>query len=239
MDFKRLESWSPSEKYDPEYRYYYPFQTLFIFASWFDQNDSKNKNDAFQYCIEAVCSLIQKEMKTIDLSTTKIKSFTTSNLKRYVELLFKKVQTLNNSYPSLQMKLSMYKGKHILAKETWAHPCWFTIHFLSTCVSNGKFDDDLQNFNIFINTLQDLLPCRRCKEHLSENIVSSEVLYNDKNGKKFMIGFPYNNFTSPIEVFIWTIMFHSFVNSNISGRTEEFDNYPAKLKMYIDMYHMR
>ncbi len=205
-----------------------------------DQLDGKYKNEYFKECVSATCSLIQKDLTIIDLTNGEIKSFTSANLKQYIITLYKKIQKYRHFYPDLDLKLSVNDGKKFLAKETWADPCWFAIHYLSTCITKDTFEDDLAIFNTYLTSLTALLPCSRCRDHLTENLVSTQVLYrrsfSDGKEQIFYVGFPYNNFRKPIDVFIWTVTFHSFVNSGMPDRTHEFDNYPQKLKYFSKLY---
>jgi hypothetical protein len=73
-------------------------------------------------------------------------------------------------------------------------PCfWKTIHTIAAAYNPSKKN----SFLLFINSLPDLLPCKKCSEHMRQNLRV----------------FPPNGFlSSREELFTWTYRFHDIVN---------------------------
>lgn len=64
----------------------------------------------------------------------------------------------------------------------WGNSFWDMIHYIAMSYPNQPTDDDKNNIKSFILSLKNILPCEKCRLHLSQNLInfplSDDVLRN-------------------------------------------------------------
>jgi Erv1 / Alr family len=75
--------------------------------------------------------------------------------------------------------------------EIWGHGTWVFLHSITLEYPDHPTDKDKQNMRDFINALEKVLPCDKCKYnfevHLQEYPLDEEALSSKKNLIKWMI----------------------------------------------------
>lgn len=93
-------------------------------------------------------------------------------------------------------------------KTTWGNAFWPVIHILAKYIvinSNGTISREVKYIFIdFINCLQKLLPCEKCRTHMYQHL------------KKYP---PQNYINTRINIFYWTVLFHNQVNLTLNKPT--------------------
>ena len=78
-----------------------------------------------------------------------------------------------------------------LSPEIWGPHAWFFIDSVIMAYPNNPNNNDKQRINQFLNLLQYMLPCEKCRynysQHLSEYPLTDEILSNKDNLLKWVI----------------------------------------------------
>jgi hypothetical protein len=82
--------------------------------------------------------------------------------------------------------------------EIWGPSFWNTMHYSAIIYSNNPTDEDKNNVKLFLLSLQNILPCAKCREHYKQNLIK----------------YPLNDhvLSSKINLFKWTNDIHNEVN---------------------------
>lgn len=86
-----------------------------------------------------------------------------------------------------------------LDPKSWGSHIWATIHVLA-------LKADKINFITFLDSLENLLPCKKCRDHFKE--------YTKKNPFK----------SSHLSAFAWTVEFHNAVNKRLGKSIIDLDS---------------
>jgi hypothetical protein len=100
------------------------------------------------------------------------------------------------------MSLNEFKKNYCeskLSKDQWGRPLWFCIHTFALYLSSKITSEERNKYKAFISSMQFVLPCPICKQHIKENLVSLNFDdYTDTN----------------MRLFEWTVILHNKVNSD-------------------------
>lgn len=103
-------------------------------------------------------------------------------------------------------------------KTTWGNAYWTMIHIIAKYIvidSRGNIPKEVKHIFInFINCLQKLLPCEKCREHMYQHL------------KKYP---PEKYMDTRINIFYWTVLFHNIVNSTLNKPNLKFE---TAIKLY-------
>jgi len=176
------------------------FQMIHSMASYYNSKDSK----AFVCMFESCCSMIPNEdpLKNTIYDAYNLYPLTQKNLESSYYLL--QWSYMINSYVHKVLYqtnymiftdfLIKYDHSHMIIT-TWSHPTWKMIHYYaSTYDLTEKYR---LSYKAFISCLQFLLPCPKCKNHLTENLASHPI---DKY------------FGSVNDLFLWSYILHQTVS---------------------------
>lgn len=99
---------------------------------------------------------------------------------------------------SLSKFKKMYEASKI-SKDQWGRPLWFVLHTFSLYSSPSFTEQQKMLWTAFVSSLQFVLPCPICREHINKNLA-------DMNIK--------NYFSSNKTLFEWTVKLHNIVNKD-------------------------
>lgn len=95
-----------------------------------------------------------------------------------------------------------YNIKHI-SKDVWGRPMWFVLHTFS--INSPPLRPELKGaWKAFVSSLQYVLPCPICREHIKQNLISLNIDYFLSSQKK---------------LFEWTWRLHNTVNLSKDYKT--------------------
>jgi len=97
----------------------------------------------------------------------------------------------------------------------WGESFWNVIHYITMAYPDNPTEDDKQNVLAFIQSLQNVLPCEKCRNHFKSNLISYP-LSNDVLSSRY-------NFIK------WAVMVHNEVNRR-TGKPE------MSVENAIDLY---
>jgi len=80
----------------------------------------------------------------------------------------------------------------------WGKSFWNVIHYITMAYPDNPTEEDKQNVSAFIQSLQNVLPCEKCRGHFKSNLISYP-LSNDVLSSRY-------NFIK------WAVMVHNEVN---------------------------
>jgi hypothetical protein len=86
----------------------------------------------------------------------------------------------------------------------WGRYGWNFIHLVTVEYPNEPTENDKINYQNFFNSLQHVLPCKKCKEHIKEHM-SANPLTN-----KIL--------STRMKLILWTIDLHNIVNKSIGKK---------------------
>lgn len=90
----------------------------------------------------------------------------------------------------------MYDASKI-SKDQWGRPLWFVLHTFAL-YSNSSFTDQQKLlWTAFVSSLQFILPCPVCREHINKNLADMNIR---------------NYLSSNKTLFDWTVKLHNIVN---------------------------
>lgn len=110
-----------------------------------------------------------------------------------------------------------------ISPNEWGPPAWKFIHYIALAYPNNPSQDDKNNYENFFVSLQNVLPCNKCKE----------------NYKKHLQIFPLKeSLDDNKSLFKWSVDIHNEVNrlnnKNIFTLEQAYDEYLHKHKNYKD-----
>ena len=96
---------------------------------------------------------------------------------------------------------------------TWGPNVWSSIHYI--CIGSPEVfsDTDRTNYTNFIMSLQHVLPCNTCQEHLAENL--SKVPLDE------------HALTGRDGLFEWSVNLHNTVNTMLNKKTMSLEDAKA------------
>lgn len=99
-------------------------------------------------------------------------------------------------------------AKETISKETWAHPMWFVIHYTSYHCKSIITESWKIAFIALMSTLQTVLPCGACRQHIKENLPANNIN---------------NYFINKQEIYRWTFELHNIVNEMLGKPKLSFE----------------
>jgi len=100
------------------------------------------------------------------------------------------------------MSLNEFKKNYCetkLSKDQWGRPLWFCIHTFALNLSNKITNEERIKYKAFMSSMQFVLPCPICKQHIKENLLALKFDdYTDTN----------------MRLFEWTVLLHNKVNTD-------------------------
>jgi len=93
----------------------------------------------------------------------------------------------------------------------WGPPAWVFLHSITFQYPENPTDLDKQKYYTFFNSLKNVLPCPKCKEHYASNFLTTQINLESR--------------TSLIE---WLIDLHNEIN-RMNGK---------KILSYDEVYHI-
>lgn len=100
------------------------------------------------------------------------------------------------------LTLSQFKEDYAvskISKDQWGRPMWFAIHTFALRMPSELSNDDKLRYKAFMSSMQYVLPCPICKNHIKENLVKLDMT-------------PYLG--TNVKLFEWTVKLHNTVNSD-------------------------
>ena len=70
---------------------------------------------------------------------------------------------------TLRSQLQKNKSKQGLQTSVWGPHMWFMLHVISFNYPLTPSKENKKNYKSFFNSLDNILPCRSCRENLREN----------------------------------------------------------------------
>ena len=65
---------------------------------------------------------------------------------------------------------SMYNSKNGFQTLVWGPPTWMSIHITSFNYPPEPTEKDRQNYKIWLESMENVLPCRYCRENFAKKI---------------------------------------------------------------------
>ena len=62
----------------------------------------------------------------------------------------------------------------------WGPPAWLFLHTITLNYPDNPTLEDKDNFRIFFNSLKNVLPCDKCKDHYAQNIIETPIQLDSK-----------------------------------------------------------
>lgn len=180
------------------------FQMIHCIAVYYDSKNSQHFTELIQSCVDMIPDneytkiLFLEALNSYNLTYIELQN--SSSLIRWTYTINSYFhQKLNGtSYMPFNMFLKKYES---IVISTWAHPTWKMIHYYAS-----KFNRNNTyaiSYKVFIHSLKYLLPCGKCRAHLTENLKNHPIE-------------PY--LTSPSDLFTWSYVLHQTVSSQ-TGKT--------------------
>ena len=88
----------------------------------------------------------------------------------------------------------------------WGPSAWLFLHSVSFQYPENPTDQDKNNYKIFFESLQNILPCPNCREHYQKNIQENPM-----------------NLESRESLIKWVIDLHNLVNQKNSKKEYSYD----------------
>ena len=79
--------------------------------------------------------------------------------------------------------------------KTWGKQAWHFIHMVALAFPDPPTESDKNNYKAFFDSLQNVLPCPICSEHLKQNMVKFPPIFDNRE-----------------VLFNWTVDLHNMVN---------------------------
>ena len=130
-------------------------------------------------------------------------------LQAYVMQLYKNAGH-SLQIPTLQKMRESYNSE-LLSKYDWGHTLWFVIH-VSALYAPGPIQQAFKDYRDLLYCLQYLLPCPKCRAHLSQNLTKIDL---QRCGK------------SNDDLFKCSWELHNIVNASLNKRQLPFDEAKA------------
>jgi len=130
-------------------------------------------------------------------------------LQAYVMQLYKNAGH-SLQIPTLQKMRESYNSD-LLSKYDWGHTLWFVIH-VSALYAPGPIQQAFKDYRDLLYCLQYLLPCPKCRAHLSQNLTKIDL---QRCGK------------SNDDLFKCSWELHNIVNASLNKRQLPFDEAKA------------
>lgn len=74
----------------------------------------------------------------------------------------------------------------------WGKSFWSAIHYITIAYPNNPTDEDKQNIIAFFTSLQNVLPCEKCRNHFKANLISypltNDILSSKANLISWAVG---------------------------------------------------
>jgi len=100
--------------------------------------------------------------------------------------------------------------------EKWGPSAWTFLHYITLGYPTCPTEEQKNNYKQFFYSLQNILPCEKCKEHFSNNISKIPLTDDILNSKE--------------KLFNWLVDIHNQVNI-ITGKKEL--SYEEAFKIYM------
>lgn len=108
-------------------------------------------------------------------------------------------------------------NRNKISKDQWGRPMWFVIHSFALHMPDTINSDLKLKYKAFLSSLQFVLPCPVCKQHIKENLGKLEID---------------SYFNSNKSLFEWTVKLHNVVNKdsnkNVISLRESYELYTVK-----------
>jgi len=88
----------------------------------------------------------------------------------------------------------------------WGPSAWLFLHSVTFQYPENPTDQDKNNYKIFFESLQNILPCPQCREHYQKNIQENPM-----------------NLESRDELIQWLVNLHNAVNGGNSKKEYSYD----------------
>jgi len=133
---------------------------------------------------------------------------------QYIEDLFKWTYNLRfcvtgDNTISYDNYLKLFQNENNDIK-FWSRPTWFIIHLLAKVCPDMKEERHFTAYKAFIVTLKYVIPCGRCRKHLSENLSKAPMSPIKKSCKN--------------ELFEWSYKLHIIVDKMLEKKSISFDD---------------
>ncbi len=93
--------------------------------------------------------------------------------------------------------------------DIWGPPFWETLHFTSFSYPILPTGEDIRKYFAFYNSIGDVLPCPRCREHLRKHMKKHPIEYALSAGRVGLVK--------------WVIDIHNEVNKSLEKPTLTYD----------------
>lgn len=103
----------------------------------------------------------------------------------------------------------------------WGPHFWITLHTISFDYPINPTNNDKNNYGMFINSIQNVLPCKICRKNFCRKLKESPIKNHLNSRKDFVY---------------WMIDCHNKVNSETGKR---YYSYEEVIKLYEDKFKMK
>jgi len=93
-------------------------------------------------------------------------------------------------------------------KNSWGNKAWYFLHTVALAYPNNPTQKEKEDYKLFYNNLQYILPCEICRKNFKQNIIDSPI---DKH------------LTDSISLFNWTVDIHNMVNKELNKTQITYD----------------
>ena len=176
-------------------------QMIHCIASYFNSKEAVHFGELIQSCVDMIPE--HEPFKNVILEAIRMYNLTTEDLESSYSLIqwsykinaYVHEKIYQTKYIPFTIFYEKYKHDN-LTITTWAHPTWKMIHYYaSKYTRNNSY---AISYKVFIHSLKYLLPCGKCRNHLTENLKTHPIE-------------PY--LSSANDLFTWSYVLHQTVSS--------------------------
>ena len=95
-----------------------------------------------------------------------------------------------------------------MESEVWGPSAWTFLHTVTLNYPEEPTNEDIKQHKIFFETLGNILPCRKCREHYNQSIIDEPVKLDSKES-----------------LTKWLFNLHNKVNEKNNKKIIEYDNF--------------
>jgi hypothetical protein len=104
--------------------------------------------------------------------------------------------------------------------EIWGPKAWLFLHSITLAYPNNPTETDKNNYKVFFNTLQHVLPCQKCSYNFQNNFKNNSI-DNHLDSKKSLVK--------------WLIGIHNSINEE---NNKSIMTYDEVVKYYKQIYNI-